>query len=381
MTANYWPLQPGYFNIDKLFFMLTRLINIGSCIANFFMMWFALFIVSYPDDWLRYLSAGIDLAIVIRTISVLPVQFFNQRRLQHVAHSQDVRALDESVKIASIFGIVSTCSTILGTVLMANSAEPVNAGIFATEYFLGAYLTFNMFFLILDIKVSSLLLDQLHLLADSRQLTMDTFQAVKTEIHRRVGESRWASDLIIVPCIASVVAIAVLVLFFMDAHFRPAVKIETAAFIALMLKELFFVAVAFWYIAQVNAKADELTAKLSRSVWGVYGDCSSVSSAKEDEHEVSKESTGGDGSIVSNTNANNGSTLHHRKAHTTPSTIVQTQLSDMYRLSIHANSISEPISFTLVFKRITWVNVAVSGGGFGLTLLAAFVKNVLITSG
>jgi hypothetical protein len=47
---------------------------------------------------------------------------------------------------------------------------------------------------------------------------------------------------------------------------------------------------------------------------------------------------------------------------------------DVERLSVHASSVSEPISFTLLYRRVGWRDVALNSVGFGFSLLVGFVK-------
>ena len=370
-TANYWRVGEGVWSVDTMLFGLTRLVNVFSLVYNFVNMFIALFATVYNSESDRYGSAGIGFAIVIRTFSVLPVQYFNQLRLQKPARAPETLVLEESAKVASIFGIAVLCTNVLSTILLAISSVPANAGTLLTEYFLGAYLCFNLFFLILDIKASLALLDQLHILADNKKLTMDAFTSAKEEIHRRVKESRWASDLIIIPCLASVAAILAIIFFFLDADIPSPVKIEASAIACLMLKELLFAAAAFVYVSKVNERADELTAKLSRCMWGAYepvpmlGNYSLDSDDVENAADVacppgSSDSAKCDGHLV------------QRKR---PTEAAQVHVSDAHRMSVCLSSTVEPISFTLLFKRVSWQNVLLSAVGFAITIVTAIVKN------
>jgi hypothetical protein len=355
-------------------------------------VWLALFVIKYDDNTVRYASAGIDFAIVVRTAAVIPVQVYNQWRLMLPANKQDVLVIEESAKISYIFGIMSTITNVLGTILFAFSSVSINAASFLTEYFLSAYLTFNLFFLLLDAKVSSLLLDQLYLLADNKQLTLKKFTTVRNEIHRRVRKTRWAADLIIVPCFVSIIAIAVLAVFFLSSTNRnTAFKIEAWAIIMMLLKELFFVAFAFWYVAQVNGKADELTVKLSEELWCEYEETDILRSDSKDyinltsnlssassrgSHGILGDSTlirrhvPGSNALASDRDSESATTTAAASVYSTA------QVPDIQRLSVHASGVSQPISFTLLFNRVTWGTVAVSALGLVVTIVTAIVNNL-----
>ena len=374
LTGNYWHGGDGLKSIDNILFGLTRLVNVFSLVYNFVNMFMALFITTYKNASDRYGSAGIGFAIVVRTFSVLPVQYFNQLRLFKPAHAPETMVLEESAKVASIFGIAVLCTNVLSTSLLAISSVPANAGTLLTEYFLGAYLCFNLFFLVLDIKASLALLDQLHILADNKKLTMDAFTSAKEEIHRRVKESRWASDLIIIPCLASVAAILAIIFFFLDADIRTAVKIEAGAIACLMLKELLFAAAAFVYVSKVNERADELTTKLSRCMWGAYDSAPMLGNYSFTSVDVEKGADGTDGACPpgSSDSAICDGHLVQRKR---PTEVAQVHVADAHRMSVCLSSTVEPISFTLLFKRVSWQNVLLSAVGFAITILTAIVKN------
>lgn len=338
ITANFWPGNNDYCDVDKIWYLLVKWVNISSGILCLLFVPFALTIGEFRSSTLRTITAGVDAAVSIRVLSTLPAQYKNQRRLMKNADSLELNAIDQCANIAAAFGIVSTLTNICGTALLTHGESPMNAAVYAVEYFFTLYLAFNLFFLIMDIKVCSLLVDQLHTLADFKQLTMEKFRQVEEKINCRVRESRWASDLIILPCIACTVAIVCLVFFFMDSHTKDTVKIESSAYIAFMLKELIYVAIAFYHVAEINEKADQLCAKLCESVWGNY------ESLDIKDYSIEK-----------------------------------TQLIDMHRLSVHAYCVSKPISYTLLYKRLTRVNVAVSASSFVLALLIGMIRNLIVS--
>lgn len=336
-TGNYWHSDGKWCSFDRIFYGIARFIN-GASVFYYF-AYLVKFVAKQPPD---YLSAGIDLAIIVRTVSVLPVQFLNQQRLLQPACEKEAFVLEESSKMASIFGLIAILTNIIATVLFAYSNYVGGELFFLTEHFLTAYLSFSLFFLIVDTKASSLLLDDLHDSAESKTLTLEAFVRVREDIHRKVKDSRWACDLIFVPCIASIAVIVVLVLFGVDTHESQADKNGAIGFIFLMLKELFFVAVAFVYVAKVNARADELTVELSRTSW--------CSRKNETAQHLAVCPSSGDALAL-----------------------------DVERLSIHASGLSEPISFTLLFKRVSWRNVMIGAGGFVVTILIAIIKSIVET--
>lgn len=74
MTGTYFAQSENLLSFDRLWFSLSLCVNIGSLVINFIYMWLVIFLFSYPSSALQFSSAGIDFAIVIRTLSVLPAQ-------------------------------------------------------------------------------------------------------------------------------------------------------------------------------------------------------------------------------------------------------------------------------------------------------------------
>jgi hypothetical protein len=124
---------------------------------------------------------------------------------------------------------------------------------------------------------------------------------------------------------ASVVAIAV-VIFFLDLQTGVNAIFIGVALVFLLMKELFFVTIAFWYVAQVNGRADTLTVLLSKAIWQPSGEYASM--------------------------------------------------VDLQRVSMHASSVSEPISFTLLFKRVSYENVAFGALSLALTILVGVLEEI-----
>lgn len=170
----------------------------------------------------------------------------------------------------------------------------------------------------MDLKVASISIDQLIILARKKCLSMKTFNAVRSDIKHRQDTSKYAADLIIIPCIASAIAIGVL---FTDHSFN------NLNYVLILLKELVYVIVAFWYVAKVNEKADKLTRFLGADMW------------------YQSDEAG--------------------------------QISDTERISIVTSSMLDPISFTLLFKRLSVETVLISFGGFAITIFVGVVKQAI----
>lgn len=320
ISGNYWPDEKSFSFADdtetmayKCYFMVARLFL-------FLLFVFYLYLTTATET--SVFSMSITLTIILDTVSVFPAQYSNQLRLRHQAKMQDASVIDESTKISLAYGTIFVITSIIFLInylveYPAVHAVPVLYVItfVVGEFTLCGYLMFNLFMLLVDVKVASISIDQMFLLAENKSLSLSVFNSVRNDIHRRVNMSKWTSDLIIIPCVASAVCIAVM--FAIN-------NLNAYNFIFILSKELIFVAVAFWYVARVNERADQLTKKIGGSMW---------------------ENTAG--------------------------------VSDTERLSIVTSSMLDPISFTLLLKRLSWQNVAVSFAGFTVSIVIGIIKQVV----
>jgi hypothetical protein len=328
--------QKLWFSVHRINFIVARLGLLGMS-----MFTFAAIIVDSitgPVD-----SIAIAVAVTLDLLSVIPAQYLNQLRMLQPAQKLDSVVLDESVRVAQYF--LFFCLLLLLTSVLIYTANigglqgnVINSILLGLgEFLISLNLSFNLFFLIVDLKVSSLLLDQLFLLREKGLLTLDKFNVVRNDIRRRVQKSKWASDFIVVPSIASIIAILLLVF-----AANPSRRILTIAWIIALSKELVFVCIAFWYVARVNGRADSLTNSL-----------------------------GVDVTLPLPRNDGDKFKLDDEK--------YNFLLKEVHRLSIYTSSLSDPVSFTLLFKRLSWENVIASALGFIVTVVVGLAKG-LITS-
>lgn len=339
VTANYWDSSPDVINLDKVWFVVARVACVISCV---FSVMIICSISSYHSAGrgFRILYVCFNVAMILRVVTAWLAQYFNQNRLVEVASSHELVILHNSAVLATKFGVAATLTNLITTALLLGSGFGSAIPVFLPEYVLVAYLAFNMFFLLLDVNTCASLLEKLHSLADNKLLTITTFLQAKHEIQYRARKSQWVTDLVMIPCVLCAFSAAVLIFALMDYRVDEQLRIFYSALISLALKEMMFMCIAFWYVAKLNGRADELTAKLADTVWGEYSD---------------------------------------RAADLESSALLATaQVSDIHRLSIYASSLSKPISYTLVFKRVTWWNVAVSAGSFVLAIVIGIIRNLVL---
>lgn len=327
ITGNYWPecdwhAASAEERAFKVYYLLTR-VSLGVLFLTY-----VITLVTATNASVFTVLAVVT--VCVDTIAVIPAQMVNQKRMLQPARVQDASVIDESAKIAAYHGIVFVVATVTFVLVFVllnlrnGFSVPILFILLWGELSISAYLVYNLLILILDLKVSSLLLDQLFLLADSKTLTLDNFYLARNEIHRRVAVSKWASDFILVPCICSTIVLVVIC---------TSTDIRAFNLALLLIKEIQFVGVAFWYVAKVNEKADLLTRKLCATMWNKNSaDCECADKT----------------------------------------------VTDTERLSICSTALAEPISFTLLFKRLNLQNVALSFVGFAASVLGGLIKQAVL---
>ena len=333
LTANYWPDETDKKSMENTFHKFCFIaVRIFLCAA----VTVALvgFIVDANSRSGSVSSYFVWITAALDGVSVIPAQYYNQRRLGRFAHTINLAALEECLPVISVYGLLFLFSVIGSVVLLAlagtsSSIEILNLFVLGVGgYCCALYLLFNMWFLLMDLNVSNMLIDQLILLADAKVLTMDKFEMVRSDVNGRAQNSKWASDFFVAPCVASAVTVVVLIVQLTTSP-RPE-RYSALAWCFALAKEVSFVFLAFWYVAKVNGKADLLTEKLSTTVWSPDVIHGSVASGEVLAHEI--------------------------------------YVREIGRLSMCLSSVGKPISFTLLFKRVSWENVVLSAIGFGVSI-------------
>lgn len=363
LTGNCWP-KYGWFILARSIFVVNRMAILAfvGLLSSVIILTLKCCYKYFNEQTFQYFIIQMVLyfVLILGALSVLPAQYFNRMRLFVPAEIEDFMVVDVCLQITYYYGALSSVCIYVGAVLQCvytnNQTDFIYVTICVASSFVVLSLMFNMFFLLLDLRVSLVLLDQLHVLADKKMLTFDKFNMVRKEIQRRVKASRLACDFIIIPSLASIVGISISLLVinqayeyeqeYGDGKYSNYVIVRNVGIILVQLKELFFICVAFIYVAKVNGRADELTIKLSQGFWGNY------------------------------TKPNN-TALHSSEV---DDPVESVQLIDLHRVSMHMSSISQPISFTLLFKRVSYENVIISSVSFGITILVSILKNFAFSS-
>lgn len=256
--------------------------------------------------------------------SVIPGQYYNQYRIrdEYVGKNDD-KVLDECIRITTYFVVVSSV-LILYLVLsgIAFHAPAIYIVACFVQFYLLAYLAFNLLILLIDVQVASLAVDGLFIRCKDKTLDLGTLVLVRENIHGRVSRSKWVTGVVLFPCVGAILSIILIIFALGKNNYGTYNIVFGIANMFVFVKEVLFVAIAFWHVARVNGKADELTVALSKSLWCPGPNC----------------------------------------------------VPDVGRLSVYASSLSEPISYKLLFRRISWSDVAVNALSVSVTLIVGVVK-------
>lgn len=382
VTANYWPeigtIDLTWLVLHRTYFLLVRTIL-------FISVGYSLYLFGVEVENGKVVGSTIAFTYFLDVVSVLPSQYANQKRLHNVADSQlNCAAFSVPTGVSQRFGIA--CLFTIGiSICFGTMAYTVPLAVFAlttSEACVVAYLVFNMWFLLMDLQVSATAIDELLALAQKQELTLVCFNAVREDIHRRVRKSKWVSDFILLPCVASVISIVVLMFHIQPRFDRVAYSI---GWLAALIKEMMFICVAFCYVATVNQKADDLTEKLSCEVWGLGGKGGSANVTAD--HRVTS-----DADVVVNalnsiaqqcertsTATGEGSATSPEYLNDQASSPLLQLPGNIERLTMCVSSLTRPISFTLLFKRVNWQNVVVSFAGVAVSIFIGLARSLVVT--
>jgi hypothetical protein len=270
-------------------------------------------------------------AISILFLSAVPAQILNQYRLS--SHDTVITAegsvVDRCVAIVSYFvgaSVFTIAYMLMAEILLLNGQPPSDWPfpiiLVVTRLYIVAYMAFNLLILLIDAHVAALAVDQLAARVQDHTIDMGALAAVREDVRSRSERWKWVNTIVIVPCLAAIVGI-VLVMFFLEStHTSAQWVVFWTAIIMSFMREVMYLGIAFWFVATVNGKADTLTVALSRHVWCSGSNC----------------------------------------------------VPDVGRLSVYASSLSEPIAFKLLLRRISWADVTVNVISVSVALLVGLVK-------
>mmetsp|Transcript_5657 Transcript_5657/g.9300 ORF Transcript_5657/g.9300 Transcript_5657/m.9300 type:complete len:474 (-) Transcript_5657:321-1742(-) len=390
-TGCYWPIEASLSEPKENLAtkQVHRFIFICIRIAFIPIFIFSVWNLESGIQWQHSRTIILSITLILDVVSILPAQFINQRRLQQPAPVLDLSVIEQSSRTAEYFLWIYVCLVIVSSVvnLVATiKSSPAYAlgylAILLGELAISCYLAFNMQMLLVDLNVSSILMDQLLSSAVRQQLKLNEFTAARDDIHRRVRESKFATDIILAPCLATALSMTFLIYQINGHH---AIYYNVLWFVS-FCKEVIFIAVAFFFVARVNGKADELTQLVSAKHWK---DTNQIRSSSSSSSNIDNSGGGGGDGAVLTKEKRAPTEQGQRECTSPPSTITSSSSSpaaggkgdeldvNQERISIACACLAKPISVTLLWRRITWDDVALSAFAFGVSIVIGLIQSAV----
>lgn len=319
-SGNLWIVGSSFYDrIAQAYFYTTRaFIVYGARLAAFCMGQSHIF---------QKIFIPVLIAILLSFLSVLLCLFLNQARPGTVIREFYVDLLPECVFISLYYGLSGVVTAVFQFALLVAIAVEVHgftfwaiAGSFffiASVYLVG-FLWFNLLLLLLDVRSALVKVKELIAQFKEQKLNISDFCSAREQIRLINKQGRWITSIILVPCVASLFGTVAVVLTLDTRPFRTVVILFQIANTILLLKEVFLMGIAFWYVAEVNGTSDELTLLLSR-----------------------------------------------------PS---DDFIPDLKRMQMYNTCSAEPIGFELLYRRVSWSDVNVQITGFCVTIMVGIIK-------
>ncbi len=213
----------------------------------------------------------VGLCMIAQNGVMFPSLLSIQQRLNKVAAENDIIFYTDSVKWSyRILILTFLISCIYAIILysMTTATDSLRiiwiAGIVFNQFAYACVLGANLLFIMLDCKVSSVLLDQLINLHKLDLLTLDKYNGVRTEIQNRVNNSYYLNWAIVVNSMLNFLTVLLLILTYSSEF-----AVGELGLCFLLLKEMPFLLIVFIASANVNEKSDKLTIMLGTDAWDV----------------------------------------------------------------------------------------------------------------
>jgi len=359
LTACYWPenAEEPYALLHKMYFSAVRLCFL--CMVTQCLVIFA----GPLDIGVVFLAV----ALLAATLTALPAQYANLQRLSKPAGPITVAMIADSSRLVEpvfCFYLLTCIFFITANFIIHKKIQALL--IFSTvtlgQLSLSFYLTFNLVILLADLASYLVLIDHLAEMSKRACLTMVTFCAVRKDIHRRVESNRWVSDAIILPCLFSALALVVIVYDWgSDTETKT---LWLAAWGAMLSKEVVVVAAAFWFVATANARVDSITEDLSSAVW--LNATAKVNAEDKEADDVSLRYLTHRYSLLVGPDGQDEFTRISGLTHCDP---------EKERLAVCMAAVCDPISMTLLSKRICWTDVYLAASGFFISFIVGLIQS------
>lgn len=171
VTGNHWSPDRHWTSVlCKIYYCVSRFAILGCAAVGFYLFYLtAADATSAGHSW-QIAFIPIYGALFLASISVLPAQYFNGARVVSVLSDEELLSLNVSLDSAVNFAVVAMTTTIASIAVEAVTIGASNQYLFefvliVPHVFVTLALSYNMFFLMLDLHSSAAVLDNVHHLA------------------------------------------------------------------------------------------------------------------------------------------------------------------------------------------------------------------------
>lgn len=324
----YWPDGRDAFFTHILMHTYNSLVRLAFLmyVVEGFLMIYITSTRGVNGAWLAF-----GIVLLIQSGILIPNFFYNADRLNNL-HLQrnDLQYYAECVRYALAMFIILT---VLGYVIPITltvvyfKENSISAAIMYSSLFLGilaASVTIagNLFFILVDLKVSLQLVRQLIDKQNKKLITMVMFNAIRAEIESRVLAHRFATNsMLLMSLLDLTIGLIILLIYFKS--FNPAVIVSL---VLSFTKGLPYLVIVFFKSAEVNECSDLLTSLLGMVEWDENG------------------------------------------------------LQEMMRVKLYINSQVRPISYPMVGMRLRVQTVMLQLGAWTVLFIAGVIRGIIVSS-
>ena len=207
------------------------------------------------DEAFVVFGATLILQVVTLVFSLLEMH----RRMNSITTRNDVLIMNTSLNSA-YFVLILSLVIGLAPAFIGHQSVLFVIG----EISICCVLTGVMYFITTDCKVARILLDQLIEQQRLQMLTFEQYLMVRNEIRRRQSSSAWFNNGIVFVALLDILCVLISVFIGMNPSSPHTIFVWS-----LFMKEVPFLCVVYWQVAQVNEKSLAFLASLAEKRWSV----------------------------------------------------------------------------------------------------------------
>lgn len=265
LTGILWEYKQSFIVVKSLQYFWNFVIRIGlmtMIVYGVFLVWA---VGEYFIFFARPFFVIVAIIVVLQSGSLFFGLYDIHRRLTSKPYLVTVVHLTSCLKVAYISMFISLVTFFIPIYYIFD----LGAGlILSSVYGLGQLsvclvLTVAMYFITLDCTVARSLLEQVLQQLELKMLTIEQYSRVEAIVMNCQASSSWINNALVFIALLDVAAILIL-LFFTGLPVG-----EILVMLGLLLKEIPFIVVVYWQVAQVNEKFAKFLKEISRAQWDI----------------------------------------------------------------------------------------------------------------